>query len=98
MRDALTKAIAFKQAAADTQRQINEHDAQVNVLSTDQNRIRENLKSVDRTTSYATRLLKKLDDQESQLDKLRGETETLRTKLDAQARDLQNYLNNLNVD
>ena len=67
-------------------------------LTADQKRIRENLKSVDRTTSYATRLLKKLDDQESQLDKLRNETEALRTKLDGQNRDLQNYLNGLNVE
>ena len=98
VRDALVKAVAFKQAAVDTQRQISEHDAQVNVLTADQNRIRENLKSVDRTTSYATRLLKKLDDQESQIDKLRNETESLRTRLDGQNHDLQNYLNGLNVE
>ena len=98
VREALAKAIGFKQAAADTQRQINEHDVQVNVLAADQTRIRENLKSVDRTTSYATRLLKKLDDQESQIDKLRNETESLHAKLDGQTRDLQTYLNNLNVE
>ena len=53
---------------------------------------------MDRTTSYATRLLKKLDDQESQIDKLRNETEGLHTKLDGQNRELQNYLNGLNVE
>ena len=53
---------------------------------------------MDRTTSYATRLLKKLDDQESQIDKLRNEIEGLRTKLDGQNRELQNYLNGLNVE
>ena len=98
VRDALAKAVAFKQAAVDTQRQINEHDSQVGALSADQARIRENLKSVDRTTSYSARLLKKLDDQESQLDKLRTETDGLHTKLDGQNRDLQNYLNGLNVE
>ena len=98
MRDALAKAVAFKQAAVETQRQISEHDSQVGVLSADQGRIRENLKSVDRTTSYSARLLKKLDDQESQLDKLRNETDTLHTKLDGQNRDLQNYLNGLSVE
>ena len=97
VRDALARAIALKQAAADTQRQVAEHDAQVNTLAADQTRIRENLKSVDRTTSYATRLLKKLDDQESQIDKLRNEAEALRAKFDGQTRDLQNYLSNLNV-
>ena len=75
VRDALAKAVAFKQAAVETQRQITEHDQQVSTLTRRPERIRENLKSVDRTTSYATRLLKKLDDQESQIDKLRNETE-----------------------
>ncbi len=98
VRDALAKAIAFKQAAVDTQRQITEHDQQVSALTADQSRIRENLRSVDRTTSYATRLLKKLDDQESQIDKLRNETEGLHTKLDGQNHDLQNYLNGLSVE
>ncbi len=98
VRDALAKAVALKQAAVETQQGINDHDGQVNTLSEDQKRIRENLKSVDRTTSYASRLLKKLDDQESQIDKLRNETESLRTKLDGQNRDLQNYLGGLNVE
>ncbi len=98
VRDALAKAVASKQSVAETQGQISDRDAQVATLSDDQKRIRENLKSVDRTTSYATRLLKKLDDQESQIDKLRNETESLRTKLDGQNRDLQNYLNGLNVE
>ncbi len=98
VRDALAKAVAFKQAAVETQSQISEHDSQVSTLTADQTRIRENLKSVDRTTSYATRLLKKLDDQESQIDKLRNETESLRTRLDGQSRDLQNYLTGLNVE
>ena len=98
VRDALTKAVAFKQAAAETQRQIGEHNQQVGTLTADQARIRENLKSVDRTTSYSARLLKKLDDQESQLDKLRNEADGLHTRLDGQNRDLQNYLDGLNVE
>ncbi len=98
VREALAKAIAFKQAVVETQRQLTEHDQQINALTADQSRIRENIRSVDRTTSYATRLLKKLDDQESQIDKLRNETEGLHTKLDGQNRDLQTYLNGLSVE
>ena len=75
VRDALAKAVKLKQAVADTQRQINEHDGQVNTLTADQNRIRENIKTRGQHSAYATRLLKKLDDQESQIEKLRNETE-----------------------
>ena len=97
VRAALGKAVTLKQAAADTQRQIGERDAQVKALGDDQTRIRENLKTVERTSGYATRLLKKLDDQESQIEKLRQEADTLRAKLDEQNRALSDYLNSLNV-
>ena len=97
VRDALGKAVKFKQDVSDTQYQINAHDAQVKTLGDDQNRIRENLKSVDKSSAYGTRLLKKLDDQESQLEKLRQDTDTLHKQLDEQNRALSDYLNGLNV-
>lgn len=97
VREALGKAVKLKQEVADTQRQTSERDAQISALGVDQNRIRENIKTVDKTSAYATRLLKKLDDQESQLEKLRLETDTLRAKLDDQNRALADYLRNLNV-
>ena len=52
---------------------------------------------MDKSSAYSTRLLKKLDDQESQLEKLRQETDTLQNKHDDQNRALADYLNNLNV-
>ena len=97
VRDALAKAASLKQAVTQTQADINDHNAQINNISQDQNRLRENIKTVDKTSAYATRLLKKLDDQESQLEKLRTETDTLRAKLDDQNKALADYLNTLNV-
>ncbi len=97
VRDALGKAVKLKQAVTESQRQLNDHDSQVRALSDDQSRIRENLKSVDKTSAYATRLLNKLDDQEGQLEKLRLETDALRKTLDDQNRALAEYLNALNV-
>ena len=98
VRDALAKVIARSQAAQATQDQMTQKSTQINDLSADQNRIRENIKSVDRTSAYATRLLKKLDDQESQLEKLQSEADALRAKFDAQRKDYADALNNLNVD
>ena len=97
VRDALTKAAGLKQASAQTQNEIDERNAQITSISQDQNRLRENIKTVDKASAYATRLLKKLDDQESQLEKLRTENDSLRTRLDEQNRALADYLNNLNV-
>ncbi len=97
VREALSKAAARKQALAEIQRQVDEKNGQINDLSEDQNRIRENIKSVDRTSAYATRLLKKLDDQESQLEKLHADADALRAKLDVQNKELADSLANLNV-
>ncbi len=97
VRDALAKVVARKQEAAATQDQINQKDAQINGLSEDQKRIRENIRSVDRTSAYSTRLLKKLDDQESQLEKMHSDVDALRSKLDGQNKELADSLNNLSV-
>lgn len=97
VRTALAKAITLKQTATQTQNDINARNAQISAISEDQNRLRENLKTVERTSAYATRLLKKLDDQEGQLEKLRTEMDTLRVKLDEQNRALADYLNSLSV-
>ncbi len=97
VRDALAKAAAMQQAAAATERAMNEKRAQVESITQEQNRIRENLKTVDRQSAYATRLLKKLDDQESGIEKLRTEADSLREKLDTQRRELSDYLKGVNV-
>ena len=65
VREALTKAATLKQAAAESQRAISEREEQVKTLASDQNRIRENLRTVGKTGDFATRQLKKLDDEES---------------------------------
>ena len=97
VREALAKAVARVQAVQATQEQITQKDAQIKDLSDDQSRIRENIKSVDRTSAYSTRLLKKLDDQESQLEKLHSEADALRTRLDTQRKEYEDSLSNLNV-
>ena len=97
MREALAKAAGLRQASADTERQIREHDSQAQAITTEQSRIRDNIKTVDRSGAYGTRLLQKLDDQETQLDKLRTETDALRTKLDEQRKAYSDYLNGLTV-
>ena len=97
VRDALTKVAARKQEIGELQRQSGEKNQQINELSNDQQRIRENIKSVERTSDYATRLLKKLDTQEGQLEKLRAEVESLRVKSEGLTKQLADELNNLNV-
>ena len=98
VRDVLTKAIAMKNAMTDTQRHIAERQKQVNEITQEQTRIRENLKISDRNTAYGERLLKKLNDQETQLEKLQSETKSLTEQLEKQKTELETYLQNTTVE
>ena len=98
VRDAIGKAIALKNAMTDTQRQINERNQQVAQITQEQNRIRENMRTVnDRQSQYYNRLLTKLNEQESQIEKLQTERDELQKKYEQQRKELEDYLANMNV-
>ena len=97
VRDALTKAIQLKQAVADIQRQIGERAKQIQQITEEQNRIRENMKTVTQQSDYYKRLMSKLNDQETKIEKLQGERDDLLKSRDEAQKNLEEYLNNLNV-
>jgi predicted RNase H-like nuclease (RuvC/YqgF family) len=97
VRDALARAIQLKQAMIDTEREIGERTQQINDITTEQNRIRENMKTVGQTTQYYQRLLGKLNEQESSIERLRQERDDLTKKRDTQRKALEDYLNALTV-
>jgi hypothetical protein len=98
VRDVLVKAITFKNALTDTQRQIEDRRRQTAEITTEQTRIRENLKTVDRNSEYGTRLLKKLNDQETAIEKLQAEIVDLTKQQEQQRKELESYLQNTTVD
>jgi uncharacterized coiled-coil DUF342 family protein len=76
---------------------VQECQQQIQQISQEQARIRENMKTVAQSTDYYNRLLKKLDEQETSIEKLQKESVDLQQKLDQQRKALQDYLANLNV-
>ena len=96
VKEALTKAATTQQAIAETDRQIESRGEQLNAITEEQNRIRENLKTADKGT-YKDRLSRKLDDQETQIEKLQAEMSALRKRHEQQQRELEEYLKALNV-
>ena len=82
---------------ADTQRQIQERQQQVQQITAEQNRIRENMKTVAPNSDYYNRLLKKLDEQETSIEKLQGEVQDLQKEMEQQRKALEDYLGNLTV-
>jgi len=97
VRAALSTAIVMKQRMVELQRQINEREQNVARISQEQERLRENLKTVQQQGDYRTRLLKKLDEQESSIEKLNAERDDLREKLEQHRKELEDYLSNLTV-
>jgi hypothetical protein len=98
VRDALIKAIQLKQAVVDQQRQIDEHEKQIQQITAEQNRIRENMRTVERQGDYYKRLIAKLNDQETKIEKLQTERDNLLKARDDAQKNLEEYLNNLNVE
>ena len=97
VRDALAKAIQLKQAVADLDQQVNMRTQQIAEISAEQNRIRENMKILPPNGQYYDRLLAKLNEQESTIEKLQGERKDLAARRDVARRELQQYLDGLNV-
>ena len=97
VRDAITKAIQMKQAVLDIESQINARTGQVSDITIEQTRIRDNMRTVDAKSQYYERLLAKLNEQESTLERLQKERVDLQAKRDAAGRALEEYLNGLTV-
>ncbi len=97
VRDAIAKAIRLKQAVLDLDRQIASRSQQINDITQEQTRIRENMKTVSQGSQYYNRLLSKLNEQESSIESLQKERTTLITARDSARKDLEDYLSTLTV-
>lgn len=87
------------QAAINTANQtVAELDAQRSEITRDQDRIRQNMGSIDRNSDYYNRLLKKLSDQETQVEQLDAQLRAARTAAQKAEEALNNYLASLNVE
>jgi hypothetical protein len=98
VKEALAEAVKRRQGLAETNRQREERRRQVGEITTEQMRLRENLKTVNRTGEYGARILKKLDDQETVIERLQGEIEALTKTFEGERRELEEYLTNLTVE
>ncbi|MBA2480933.1 MAG: hypothetical protein H0V44_09735, partial [Planctomycetes bacterium] len=99
VKDALTKAAKMKMDMSETQRAIDARQNEINAIAADQNRLRENMRTVQNQQSqYYQRLLTKLNDQETQVEAKQTELEKLRTALEAKRTELGAYLMTLQVE
>ena len=95
VRDGITRAIQMKQAVLDIERQVNDRTSQIADIAREQERIRENMKTVEQKGRYYERLLAKLNEQESAIERLQTDRDDLAVRLDAQRKALEAYVDGL---
>jgi hypothetical protein len=98
VRTALEKAIEHKQAMAETELQIKQREQIVRNITDEQERIRSNMKTVNQSSEYYTRLLTKLDEQETEIEKHQQQIDELRDQYNKQRNELTKYLSDLDIE
>jgi hypothetical protein len=97
VKDALLKAADLKRAVVEVSTQRDEDKANQAAIVEDQKRINETLRTIPRTVDLYNRLLGKLNDQETQLEKLREDEKAQTQKVFDRQKDLTDYLASLNL-
>ncbi len=97
VRDAIGRAVQMKQDLVDAERQLAAKTQQAAEITAEQARIRENMRTVGQSGTYYERLLSKLNEQESTIEKLQAERSSLASKRDSIRRELEEYLKGLSV-
>jgi uncharacterized coiled-coil DUF342 family protein len=67
-------------------------------ITNDQNRIRQNMQTIDRASDLYQRLMTKLSQQETRMEELTKATADARTKVAAAEKALDDYLGSLNLE
>jgi hypothetical protein len=98
VRDAIARAVQLRQAVAETERQLNAKTQEIRSISDEQNRIRENMRTVSSSSQYYARLLAKLNEQESTIERLQREADALRATRDTQQAAVEDYVRDLTTE
>jgi hypothetical protein len=98
VKDALKKALDLRWKAAQTQQEIANVQRELNVIKQDQPRLRQNLEKIPGTDPLAKRILEKLNQQETDIEKYEAQLKKLNATADQQRRDYEGYLAGLTVE
>jgi hypothetical protein len=97
VRDALVKAAQLKGAVTDTERQLAQLRQDKSDLAAEQDRMRRNMSVVSPGTDYYKKLLQKLDDQETQFEKMETQEKQLVQQQQDRQKAFEDYLAGLSV-
>jgi hypothetical protein len=98
VRAALQRVRELQAAIQDTRNQRAQAEAQIRTITEEQNRIRANMNSLDRTSDLYKRYVTKLGEQETQVEKLRATIDQLNQTEQTQRKALDDYVAGLNIE
>jgi hypothetical protein len=98
VKEALEKAMSLKGKVSATQREIQQLERQLRDITTDQQRLRANLREMPPTAEAYKRYLKKFDTQETQIEKFQAQIKELQNDEHAQRKEYEQFLATLNVE
>jgi hypothetical protein len=97
VREALQRVVALRTKLDDSRAQRTRLEQRVGEITAEHARIRENMQRLPQNSDLYTRYVKKLDQQETELEKLRKEIEVSKNAEDEQRRELQTYVASLDM-
>jgi hypothetical protein len=97
VREALQRVVQLRGKLDDARAQRTRLDQRTAEITAEHARIRENMQRLPQNSDLYNRYVKKLDQQETELEKLRKEIESLKNTEEEHRRELQNYVVNLDV-
>jgi hypothetical protein len=97
VKEALQHVVQLRSKLDDLRAQRTRLDQRTAEITAEHGRIRENMQRLQQNSELYNRYVKKLDQQETELEKLRKDIESLKNSEEEQRRELQNYVMNLDV-
>ena len=97
VRDALAKALAMKRKLSELQSRLSKVTSQLQTIERGQDRLRLNIATVGKDSTLGIRYLKKLNEEEDQIEALEKQIQELRKQIDDQQKELSGYLEDLKV-
>lgn len=98
VREALQEAASLRERVSQTASERSRREQRIKEITDEQARIRENMARVNQQSELYNRYVKKFDEQETELEKLRQEIETLKSTEKDRQRELNEFLMNLTVE
>ena len=97
VKEALQRIVALRDRAGDTARRRAALEQRIREMTQEQARIRDNMGKLSQTSDLYARYVKKLDQQESEIDKLRKDIDALKATEEEQRRELNDFLLALDI-